>query len=68
MKELITFDSLFIVWCVVCFIIVRTFSRKDRRFSIGFKPWTMGFKGWLFTLIWIGALFGLLLGYDVIKL
>jgi len=37
------------------------FSKRDRRFKNAFKPQTLSIKGWIISILWLGAMLGLLI-------
>lgn len=37
----------------VAWIIEKSTSKSDRRFKLGYRPFSMSWKGWILTILWV---------------
>ena len=38
------------------FIINNMFSKRDKRFTNGFRPFSLSFSGWIIQILWLGGM------------
>ena len=52
---------IFTVWFGLLYILDKIYSKKDRRFRLGYKPFSMSFKGWLYSIVLSAVAIGVLI-------